>query len=74
MQFCVKPRADYLENLFSFSTSNAAGGVDLNLTLRFPDHIALQAEVEEELRSHTWAKAAVSQYSKTQQQVRVRHA
>lgn len=56
MQFCVlcvKVRADYLENLFSFSTSNAAGGVDLNLTLRFPDHITLHAEVEEELNSHT---------------------
>lgn len=38
----LKVRADYLENLFSVSTSYAAGGVDLDLTLRFPDHVALR--------------------------------
>lgn len=32
---------DHLEDLFPISTSNVAGGVDLDLTLRFPDHIAL---------------------------------
>lgn len=33
---------DHLEDLFPISTSNVAGGVDLNLTLRFPDHVALR--------------------------------
>lgn len=35
----------YLQNLFPFSTYDAAGGVDLNLTLRFPDHITLRRRI-----------------------------
>lgn len=38
---CKTLRADHLEDLFSISTSNVAGGVDLNLPLRFPDHVTL---------------------------------
>lgn len=34
-------KTEYLENLFAVATGDAAGGADLDLTLRFPDHIAL---------------------------------
>lgn len=34
----------YLENLFSVSAGDAAGGVDLDLTLRLPDHVALSED------------------------------
>lgn len=36
-----KCRVKYLENLFSISTGDAACCIDLDLTLRFSDHIAL---------------------------------
>lgn len=39
-------RADHLEDLLSISTSDAAGGVDLNLTLRFPDHVTLRTHTK----------------------------
>lgn len=47
LTMCKTLRADHLEDLFSISTSNAAGAVDLNLTLRFPDHIALWTDMEQ---------------------------
>lgn len=37
----LKRRVGYLEDLFSLSAGDAAGGVDFDLTLRFPDHITL---------------------------------
>lgn len=40
----------HLEDLLPVSSSDAAAGVDLDLTLRLPDHVALQ----EETRSSDW--------------------
>lgn len=39
----------YLERLRSFSSDDPAGGVELNLTLRFPDHVTLN----ENAHTHT---------------------
>lgn len=44
---CKTLRTDHLEDLFSISTSNVAGGVELNLTLRFPDHVTLWTDTEQ---------------------------
>ena len=48
----MEMRFNDLQNLFSFTTSDAAGGIDLDLTLRFPDHVALWMQEEEEKCSH----------------------
>lgn len=40
VSYFLKLKTD-LKRLRSFSTDDAAGGVELNLTLRFPDHVTL---------------------------------
>lgn len=45
VSYFLKLKTD-LKRLRSFSTDDTAGGVELNLTLRFPDHVTLNKHAQ----------------------------